>query len=528
MKDRISIQDLKRPGQHDRFTSVFLAQSKEVRTGKSGAPYLTAELTDRSGRLDARMWDNVESAAGQFEAGGFIEVEGRIQEYRGKAQIIIHKLRPVPENEVQIADFVPHTKYDVDEMYDRVLAVIDGFTNPDLKRLLQSIFRNPRFADAYKRAPAARMMHHAVLGGLLEHVSSLLKLAEHVASHYDHIDHDLLASGVLLHDLGKLKELRFERTIEFSDEGRLLGHIAIGSAWIGRRCDEIKGFPPRLKTLLLHMILSHHGKLEFGSPQVPMFPEAMALHYIDDLDSKMEVMRAACEDIAEGQVWSQYHSGLSRFVLHKEAYLAAAGASVTPSSAPVEPPPNEPARAEEPPPAEEPAPVEAAAPEEVPAPAAEADPEPSHGAAPGFGDQADEEPSPAEAESAEPVEAESDSESKPQTAVEPDAEPEPALTSATESESAETEERTVDGAEAAEPQRDEGAEAEAPSAEPAVGAGAPEAAEPQKPDSPPPTPLRPEPVPSPGIVAPPKSDDVPPPPPLPNLEQPTLFDREKS
>lgn len=323
MRKEYFIRDLSKLGPNDKFESVFLVQSKEIRQKKSGDHFLSLRLADRTGSLDAKMWDNVPTFADKFEAHDLVNVRGKVQVYNNSQQIIVHRIESIPERHASLADFVPHTERDIETMYAEVLAIIDGFKNQHLKRLMGSIFKNPKFAAAYKRAPAASSMHHARIGGLLEHVSSVVRLAIMVSSHYDDIDHDLLVSGVLLHDLGKIRELTAGPSFEYTDEGRLLGHLAIGSAWVGRRCDEINGFPPRLKALLLHMILSHHGKLEFGSPQVPQFPEALALHFIDDLDSKLEAMRTASASISEGNVWSRFHKGLDRFVLDKEAYLRA-------------------------------------------------------------------------------------------------------------------------------------------------------------------------------------------------------------
>lgn len=328
------IQDLKALGSSDRFESVFLVQSKEVRQKKSGDPFLSMRLADRTGSLDAKMWDNVASVAHSFAADDFIKIRGKVQVYHDQHQIIVHKLRAIPEDSVDLDDFVPHTVHDIETMYANLLATIESFENDHLKRLMSSIFRDPDVASRYKRAPAAKRMHHARIGGLLEHVSSLLELANLVAGHYDDIDRDLLSSGVLLHDLGKILELEAGRSFEYTDEGRLLGHIALGSAWLDKRCNCIEGFPPKLKALLLHMILSHHGKLEFGSPQLPLFPEALALHYIDDLDSKLEIMRAARSEMVAGTVWSQYSPGLERFVLDKEAFLHDGSAPHTAGPAP--------------------------------------------------------------------------------------------------------------------------------------------------------------------------------------------------
>ncbi len=322
MKKEHFINDLKGLEPSLRFESTFLVRSKETRVSKNGNPYLSLKLADRTGEMDTKVWDNVNSLAPLFEANDIVHVRGRMQVFNDQHQMIVTWLRAVPDEEVFLGDFVPHTEHDVDAMYAEVLEAIDQFSNANLKRLMRAVFRDPQFAMKYKQAPAAKANHHAKVGGLLEHVVSLLRLAKKVASHYPDVDSDLLACGVLLHDAGKIFELSWDRTFDYTDSGRLLGHIAIGSAWISRRCDEIVGFPARLKTLLLHLVLSHHGKLEYGSPQVPLFPEALVLHFIDDLDAKLEMMREARAAAVEGSVWSGYHNSLGRFVLDKDAYLS--------------------------------------------------------------------------------------------------------------------------------------------------------------------------------------------------------------
>lgn len=327
------IADLKTINRATRFESTFLVQSKEIRSKKkSGEPYLVLRLADRTGVMDARMWDNVAAVAEVFENSDFVEIRGRVQDYNGQVQIVIGRLKVVPRAQIDPGEFLPRTRRNIDKMFGELLTTIDGFSNPHLKRLMSGIFRDKETARRFKQAPAASGMHHAWIGGLLEHVLSCLQVSKLLASHYSELDGDLLASGVLLHDFGKIFELSVDHAIEYTDEGRLLGHIAMGSAWLERRCDEIEGFPPRLKTLLLHLVLSHHGKLEFGSPKQPLFPEALALHYIDDLDSRLEMMRAVTGEIVGEQVWSQFHRGLDAIVLKKEAFLQQGSKTDTPQT----------------------------------------------------------------------------------------------------------------------------------------------------------------------------------------------------
>ena len=325
MKKEHFIRDLKKLKPNRRFESAFLVQQKEVRQTKAGNPFLSMQLADRTGSLDAKMWDNVPAVADLFGAEDFVGVRGKVHDYNSKRQLVIHKLEVIPDDEVFLGDYIPHTNFDVDALYDEILATIDAFSNPHLKRLMRSIFRDEDFAARYRRAPAAKAKHHARAGGLIEHVSFLLKMAKAVGTVYPDIDSDLLVCGALLHDAGKVFELSSDRSFGYTNDGRLLGHIAMGSEWLSKRCDGIDGFPPRLKTLLQHLILSHHGKLEFGSPLLPVFPEAIALHFIDDLDAKLEMMRAARSDTPEGEIWTTFHRDLGRYVLNKAAFLAADG-----------------------------------------------------------------------------------------------------------------------------------------------------------------------------------------------------------
>jgi 3'-5' exoribonuclease len=202
--------------------------------------------------------------------------------------------------------------------------------NPHLKALLQAMLDDPDVAGRYRRAPAAKQIHHAFLGGLIEHVLSVCGLARLTAAHYPNIDYDLLTAGVILHDIGKIYELNYERGFSYSNEGQLIGHIAM--RMVGDRLRGLPDFPPLLRTLLEHMILSHHGQLEFGSPKLPQFPEALLLHYLDDMDSKMECMRALIEnDRQVDGCFTAYNNALSRTALKKERYLNPAAVVPVPS-----------------------------------------------------------------------------------------------------------------------------------------------------------------------------------------------------
>ncbi len=321
MRQELSVADLKQPDAPERFRTLLQVRRKEVRKKrKSGDAFLALRLADCTGSVDARLWELAPGASEGVEVNDFVDVRGRMQVFNGHPQVTVHKLRVVDPEGVDPSQFLPSTDREVREMYGELLAAIESFENPHLRQLMRGIFREPEIRAQFERAPAATGMHHAKVGGLLEHVCSCLRMARLVASHYRELDGDLLASGVLLHDFGKIFEMSAVRTIKYTDEGRLLGHISLCNAWVAKRCEEIEGFPRRLKLLLLHMILSHHGRVKYGSPREPLFPEALALHYIDDLDARLDMMGQAIAGIASG-FWSERHRGLGRPVLDRAAYL---------------------------------------------------------------------------------------------------------------------------------------------------------------------------------------------------------------
>jgi 3'-5' exoribonuclease len=301
---------------------VFLVQHKEIRQKKTGEPYLSLTLADRSGDLDAKMWDNVPEVMDTFERDCFLKVKGMVQLFQNKPQLTIYRLQLLAETEIDIADFLPASKRDRDEMFGELKGWIASMTNPHLKALIETIFADETVALAYRTAPAAKSIHHGWIGGLIEHVLSVCQLAKVTAAHYPDIDFDLLLTGVILHDIGKIRELTYARSLGYSTEGQLIGHISIGVRMVEDALRQLPGFPPLLRDLVEHMILSHHGSLEFGSPKLPMFLEAMLLHQIDNLDSKMEAMRAhIAKDRQATGVWTGYNPALERMVLKKQQYL---------------------------------------------------------------------------------------------------------------------------------------------------------------------------------------------------------------
>jgi 3'-5' exoribonuclease len=310
------------------ITTSFLVHSKEIRQKKTGEFYLSLLLGDRTGELDAKMWDNVQEVLDDFDRDDFVKVKGMIQVFHNRPQLTIHKVRRMDESEIDFADYFPSSKRNPDEMWAELRGIVTGLGNPHLKALLEAMLDDEDVASRYRRAPAAKHIHHAFLGGLIEHVLSVCALARLTAGHYPIVDYDLLVTGVILHDIGKIYELNYERGFSYSNEGQLIGHISIAMRMVGDRLRGLPDFPPRLRTLVEHMILSHHGQLEYGSPKLPQFPEALLLHYLDDVDSKMECMRALLEnDRQVDGCFTAYNTAISRTVLKKERFLNGAPAS---------------------------------------------------------------------------------------------------------------------------------------------------------------------------------------------------------
>ncbi len=299
MKD-IYIADLANFDEGKVFDGFFLVLAKQQRTTKTNKPYLNLILGDKTGQLEGRVWELSDPRiAKDFDRGDIVKARGSASRFDDRMQMKIDQLRVALPSEVDKADMLPSTTYDVATLWSQLCGFVDSLTNPDLKLLLVTMLDDPALAEAYREAPAAKQLHHAWLGGLLEHVVSLCTLADRVAPHYPLLDRDLLLTGVILHDVGKVRELSWGIGFEYTIEGILLGHIQIGAALAERTIDSLPNFPPKLKTLVLHMILSHHGKLEFGSPKLPMIPEALVLNFLDDLDAKMQAVSSEFDKSAK-------------------------------------------------------------------------------------------------------------------------------------------------------------------------------------------------------------------------------------
>jgi 3'-5' exoribonuclease len=302
-------------------TSFFLVHEKEIRSTAAGKAYLRMELGDRSGTVESRMWDQFEAFAKDVQRDDFVKVQGRVELYRNKPQLVLQQFRLAKPEEIELGDFLPHTSHNVEDLFKQLLACIAELKNHWLQQLATSIFSDPQLVARFKRAPAAKVMHHAYLGGLLEHVVGLCGLARQIASHYPELDVDLLLIAALLHDVGKLDELCYERAVNYTSQGQLLGHIVMELETVSKAMDSIAGFPPNLKTVVQHMLISHHGEYEFGSPKLPMIREAMVFHYMDDMDSKLAAVRAALATPSGEDDWSAYIGALGRKFLRLDDFL---------------------------------------------------------------------------------------------------------------------------------------------------------------------------------------------------------------
>jgi len=323
MKD-ITVVDLARhEGQV--IAAFFLVQSKETRTTRDGKPYLALRLSDHTGVVEARMWDGISEVEREFERNQVVKVEAAVESYRNRMQLKVRRLRKALEDEVTPADYLPQTSLDVEGLYQELLEVAGSVGDSHLRALLLAVLEDEELAGPLKQAPASKTLHHAYGGGLVEHIVSLCRLCRLAAQNYPEVNLDLLLTGAILHDIGKVHELSYERAFDYTTVGNLVGHITIGTELVSRKMDTLEGFPAELRTLVQHLILSHHGRLEFGSPVTPRFAEALLLHYLDDIDSKMEAIRSSLATAEAGGRegdWTDWNRSLERYLLRRDKFMA--------------------------------------------------------------------------------------------------------------------------------------------------------------------------------------------------------------
>ncbi len=311
----------------DWVDETYLAATKQVSTAKNGVTYLTIKLADRTGEIDGKLWDNAEEVAGKFDREDFVRIKGMVASYQGTMQVKMKTLEKVDDSKVDIANFIQSSPRDIEEMAHELRAVADGIADVHLKRLMNSFLNDKLFIEAFRRTPAAKTLHHNYIGGLLEHVLELISLCKDVARHFSTIDGDLLVTGAFLHDIGKVRELSVRKSIEYTTEGRLIGHISLGYEMLVEKIKSLPRFPEETAMLLKHIMLSHHGEYEFGSPKRPKIQEAVVIHYLDDLSAKVNNFQATLkkENVGEGE-WTGFNKMHERY-LYRQIAQSLSGSS---------------------------------------------------------------------------------------------------------------------------------------------------------------------------------------------------------
>lgn len=300
----------------DTVDSLFLAKEKNVNVGKNGRPFMSILLGDQTGSIDGRLWDRVEELNQEFDAGDIIRVRGQIQIFQNRKQLIIHRIEKPDQSTLNIEDFIPASGKNTEDMFAELLVVVRSMKNDHLRQLTLDVIEDPEIKPLFVKAPAAKTIHHAWRGGLLEHVLSICKILDFLAGHYNTLNRDLLIFGGIFHDIGKVWELSYDGSLGYTDKGRLLGHMLLACELVEKKASRILGFSEELKDMCKHIILSHHGKLEHGSPKRPKFMEAMLVAMVDDLDSKINTIQTFIESERNvGEKWSRYHDLFDRYFM---------------------------------------------------------------------------------------------------------------------------------------------------------------------------------------------------------------------
>ena len=303
----------------DWIEEIYLVTSKQVSTARNGVTYLSLKLADKTGEIDGKMWDNADETASKFEREDFVRIKGMASHYQGSMQIKLKMLEKVDDSRVDIANFLEVSPRNADEMVKELRATASSLSNNYLRHLLDSFLNDATFMGLFRRIPAAKVLHHNYIGGLLEHVVELIALTRDTAKHFPTVDVDLLTAGAFFHDIGKVRELAVKKSIEYTTEGRLLGHISLGYEMVAEKINAIPGFPEELAMLLKHIMLSHHGEYEYGSPKRPKVREAIIINYLDDLSAKINNFNATIrkEQVAEGE-WTGFSKMHDRY-LYRQA-----------------------------------------------------------------------------------------------------------------------------------------------------------------------------------------------------------------
>ncbi len=298
----------------DKVSNIFLVMEKNLAISQKGKPYLNLKLRDMTGEVDGRVWERATEMNNIFQTGDIILIQSYAVSFRDVIQLSISKITVVDDPAVSPADYLPSSASDSSEMFESLMSIIGTIGNPHLKTLLELIFSDEEIADSFQKAPAAKGFHHAYIGGLLEHTLSVTQLLDLVANHYQQANRDLIITGGILHDIGKIHELSFKGSMNYTDEGWLIGHIVIAVELVDAKITEIADFPKQLALELRHILLSHHGTLEYGSPKRPKTIEALIVNFIDDLDAKMNAFGEFISNSGNESSWTPYHRLLERFI----------------------------------------------------------------------------------------------------------------------------------------------------------------------------------------------------------------------
>jgi 3'-5' exoribonuclease len=291
---------------------VFVLSEKNIAQKKDGKNYLNLAFMDKTGTLKGVLWENIEDTVERISAGDYVQVKGSVSEYRGMLQLVVRTTTRCAAEHVEPADFLPVTSRNIDAMFEKLQRITDTLKTPCFHDLFRLFWADAELVRLFKAAPAAKKMHHAYIGGLLEHTLSMAILVDRIAGHYTGVDRDLLLAGAILHDIGKIREFEFSSLIDYTSEGRLLSHIVIGIQIIDEKMKLVKNFPEEQAILLKHLVVSHHGVREFGSPELPKTIEAVLLNHIDEIDSKVKGIREFMASEDPNATWTSFHKLLDR------------------------------------------------------------------------------------------------------------------------------------------------------------------------------------------------------------------------
>lgn len=311
--EKQTVQNLK---DKDSVDAMFLVKEKNVGVGKNGRAFMVLQLGDSTGSIEGRLWDRVDELTREFELGDVIKVKGQVQLFQNRKQLIVHRLERVDPTQVNFEDFMPKASKDSEDMLVELLQMVRSMKNDHLRQLVIDTLEDPEIKPMVLRAPAAKSIHHAWIGGLLEHILSICRIMDFMGKHYPFLNRDLLLFGAIFHDIGKLWELSYENGISYTDRGRLIGHMQIACELVDKKASRILGFTEELRDICKHIILSHHGKLEYGSPKRPKFMEALVIAMVDDFDSKVSTLKTILDnERSSGEKWSRYNELFDRYFL---------------------------------------------------------------------------------------------------------------------------------------------------------------------------------------------------------------------